>query len=629
MLIADYPLPITYYLLPNKYMKDFLKFTFASVVGSVVAIALLLTVSVGGLVSVIISMAANPKDSGPEVEDKTVLVLDLGTTIQDAKVTSTTSEALEEVFSGEETATLGLRSVVSAIDEAAKDKRIVGLYIEGSNAPGATGLANLEEVRAALERFQESGKDIIAYDMDWTEAEYYLASVANKIVVNPLGSLELNGFSSEVMFLTGALEKFGIGVQVTRVGKYKSAVEPFLLKQMSPENRQQLQGLLGDIWQNYLESVASSRELTVDGLQAIANSQGIFIADTALSTKLVDEVAYPDEIIEELKEKTGKDEDDKSFRQISLGTYSKVSDVVTASSGKVDSKNKIAIVYAEGEIVDGEGNPKQIGGDRLAKELRKVRQDEKVKAVVLRVNSPGGSVTASEIISREVELIVAQEKPVVVSMGNLAASGGYWISMNADKILAEENTITGSIGVFGILFNVQKLARDNGITWDAVTTSDLANINTVSRPKTAKELALIQNIVDLIYNRFIKNVAEARQLPETKVREIAQGRVWSGIDAKDLGLVDEIGGIEQAIEVAAVEAELGDDWKVEEYPKFRSFEQQILERLSGARYGKIAVTPADPLMAEFNKLQEELAILRAMNDPKGVYVRLPFNLRID
>lgn len=610
-------------------MKDFLKFTFASVVGSIVAIALLLTVGVGGMLSVIISMAANAKDSGPEVEDKTVLVLDLGTTIQDAKVTSTTSEALEEVFSGDETATLALRNVVSAIDEAAKDKRIIGLYIEGSNAPGATGLANLEEVRAALERFKESGKEIIAYDMDWTEAEYYLASVANKIVVNPLGSLELNGFSSEVMFLTGALEKFGIGVQVTRVGKYKSAVEPFLLKQMSPENRQQLQGLLGDIWQNYLESVASSRELTVDGLQAIANSQGIFVADTALGSKLVDRVAYPDEIIEELKEKTGKDEEDKSFRQISLGTYSKVSDVVKASSGKVDSKNKIAIVYAEGEIVDGEGSPKQIGGDRLAKELRKVRQDEKVKAVVLRVNSPGGSVTASEIINREVELIVAEEKPVVVSMGNLAASGGYWISMNADKILAEENTITGSIGVFGMLFNVQKLANDNGITWDAVTTSDLANINTVSRPKTAKELALIQNIVDLIYNRFIKNVADARQLPETKVRDIAQGRVWSGVDAKDLGLVDEIGGIERAIEVAAVEAELGDDWKIEEYPKFRSFEEQIFERLSGARSDNLAVTPVDPLMAEFNKLQEELATLRAMNDPKGVYVRLPFNLRID
>lgn len=610
-------------------MKDFLKFTFASVVGSVVAIALLLTVSVGGLLSLIIAMAANAKDSGPEVEDKTVLVLDLGTTIQDAKVTSTTSEALEEVLSGDETATLGLRSVVSAIDEAAKDKRIVGLYIEGSNAPGGTGLANLEEVRAALERFKESGKDIIAYDMDWTEPEYYLASVANKIVVNPLGSLEFNGLSFEAMFLTGALEKFGIGVQVTRVGKYKSAVEPVLLKQMSPESRQQFQELLGDIWQNYLESVASSRELTVDGLQTIANSQGILIADTALSSKLVDEVAYPDEIIEELKEKTGKDEDDKSFRQISLRTYSKVSDVVEASDGKADSKNKIAIVYAEGEIVNGEGTPRQIGGDRLAKELRKVRQDEKVKAVVLRVNSPGGSVTASEVIGREVELIVAEGTPVIVSMGNLAASGGYWISMNADKILAEENTITGSIGVYGLLFNVQKLANDNGITWDAVTTGDLANLNTVSRPKTAKELALIQNIVDLIYNRFIKNVAEARQLPETKVREIAQGRVWSGVDAKDLGLVDEIGGIERAIEVAAVEAELGDDWKVEEYPKFRSFEQQILERLSGAKSGNVAVTPADPLMAEFNKLQEELAVLRGMNDPKGIYVRLPFNLRID
>lgn len=608
-------------------MKDFLKFTFASVVGSIVAIALLLTVGVGGLLSLIISIAANSKDSGPEVENKTVLVLDLGTTIQDAKVTSTTSEALGEVFSGDEAATLALRSVVKAIDKAAEDKRIISLYIQGSNVPGATGLANLEEVREALERFKASGKEIIAYDMDWTEAEYYLASVANQIAINPLGSLEFNGFSSEVMFLSGALEKFGIGVQVTRVGKYKSAVEPLLRKQMSPENRQQLQGLLGDIWSNYLQSVASSRELTVDALQAIANSQGILIADTALNSQLIDRVAYPDEIIEELKEKTGKDEDDKSFRQISLGTYSQVSDVVKAARGKVDSKNQIAIVYAEGEIVDGEGTPKQIGGDRLAKELRKIRLDDKVKAVVLRVNSPGGSVTASEVIGREMELIAA-EKPVVVSMGNFAASGGYWISMKANKILAEENTITGSIGVFGILFNVQKLANDNGITWDAVSTSDLANINTVSRPKTPEELALIQNIVDLIYDRFIKNVAEARQLPETKVREIAEGRVWSGNDAKDLGLVDDIGGIDEAVKVAALEAELGDDWKVEEYPKFRSFEEQILERLSTAKI-ETSNTKENLLVAEFEKLQAELGVLKAMNDPKGIYVRLPFNLRID
>jgi protease-4 len=608
-------------------MKDFLKFTFASLVGSIIALALLLTVGVGGLLSLVISIAASAKDSGPKVEDKTVLVLDLGTTIQDAKVTSTTSEALEEVLSGDEAATLALRNVIRAIEKAAEDERIIGLLIEGSKVPGATGLANLEEVRAALERFRDSGKEIIAYDTDWTEAEYYLASVANQIVVNPLGSLEFNGFSSEVMFLTGALEKFGIGVQVTRVGKYKSAVEPFLREQMSPENRQQLQGLLGDIWSNYLQSVASSRELTVDGLQAIANSQGILIADAALNSKLVDRVAYPDEIIEELKEKTGKDEDDRSFRQINLGTYSQVADVVKASSGKADSKNKIAIVYTEGEIVDGEGSPRQIGGDRLARELRKVRLDDKVKALVLRVNSPGGSVTASEVISREVELI-AKEKPVVVSMGNFAASGGYWISMNADKILAEENTITGSIGVFGILFNVQKLANDNGITWDAVTTSDLANLNTVSRPKTAEELALIQNIVDLIYDRFVKNVAEARQLPEATVKEIAQGRVWSGIDAKNLGLVDDIGGIDDAVKLAAVEAELGDDWKLEEYPKFRSFEEQILERLSGAKLAA-STTTENLLIAELEKLQEELAVLGAMNDPKGIYVRLPFNLRID
>ncbi|NER03298.1 MAG: signal peptide peptidase SppA, partial [Okeania sp. SIO3C4] len=275
----------------------------------------------------------------------------------------------------------------------------------------------------------------------------------------------------------------------------------------------------------------------------------------------------------------------------------------------------------------GAGTPRQIGGDRLAKELRRLRLDDKVKAVVLRVNSPGGSASASEVIGREVKL-TREQKPIIVSMGNVAASGGYWISMNADKIFAEPTTITGSIGVFGVLFNIQELGNENGITWDTVKIGQFADLNNNSRPKTEEELALIQNMVDSIYERFITDIATARNLPKEKVAEIAQGRVWSGVNAQELGLVDEITGIEGAIKFAAEKAELGDNWKVEEYPKSRSLEQRIFRSLSGVE-AEILTSPIDPLTAEFQKLQQELVSLRAMNDPYGIYTRLPFNLRID
>ncbi|MFS8117106.1 MAG: signal peptide peptidase SppA, partial [Microcoleus sp.] len=473
--------------------------------------------------------------------------------------------------------------------------------------------------------FRDAKKPIFAYEMDWSERDYYLGSVANTIAVNPYGSVEINGFSSQAMFLTGALEKYGVGVQVTRVGKYKSAVEPFLLKKMSPENRQQTQKLLGDIWGEYLKTVGPSRKLTVPQLQAVANNGGTLMADEALKSKLVDKVVYFDEIATELKKLTGADAEDKSFKQISLKNYARVAD--DKNSTRANKKNQIAVLYAEGEIVDGEGGPTQVGGDRIAQEMRKIREDDDVKAVVLRVNSPGGSVTASEVIGREVAL-TGKKKPVIVSMGNLAASGGYWISMGSSKIFAEANTITGSIGVFGMLFNAEKLAANNGITWDVVKTARFADINTVSRPKNPQELANIQRIVDRIYDRFITKVADSRKLPKNKVQEIAQGRVWSGTAAKQLGLVDEIGGLEDAVREAAKQAKLGDDWHLEEYPKRRSFEEQILERLSGVRVLQPA-TKLDPLTAEVKKMQDELAIIKSMNDPQGVYVRLPFNLRID
>lgn len=604
-------------------MRKFITQTFASVLGSLIGFTLFFGISTVGLISLIITAAS--RDTGPQVKDKSVLVFDLSLTVRDTDPTSSTSRAIEEALSGEETDTITLRTVVDTLNAAAEDSRIVALYLDGSqtSTSSGTGFATLKEVREALERFKESGKKIIAYDVDSGEGEYYLSSIADTIVLNPMGSLEMNGFSSQPMFFTGALEKFGIGIQVIRVGKYKSAVEPFVLTELSTENRQQIQALLGDLWTEFRTTVGKSRKITPQELQAIADTQGIVLASDAIGRRLVDKVGYYDQVIAQLQELTGEPETEKSFRQIRMSTYA---DIADKPGHQRASKNKIAVLYASGEIVDGEGSVQEVGGESFAAQMRKLRLDDSVKAVVLRVNSPGGSATASEIIQREVKL-TRDSKPVIISMGDVAASGGYWISTYGNRIFAEPNTVTGSIGVFGLLMNVQQIANDNGITWDVVKTGRLADLQTVSRPKTPQELALIQKIVNQIYTKFLDKVAESRKLPKDKVAQIAQGRVWSGIDAKQLGLVDEIGGLDDAIEYAVKEANLGEDWKLEEYPRFQTLEERLIEEFVGNDSN--TTRQPDLLMAEFMKLKEDLAMLQALNDPKGIYARLPFNWRFD
>jgi protease-4 len=605
-------------------MRQFLKQTVASMLGSLAGLILFFSLGTGGLILLVIAAAS--RDTGPQVKNRSVLVFDLSLNITDSNPTSSTSEALGEAISGDETTSITLRTVLKALENARQDKRIVALYLDGSrtSAGNRTGLATLKEVREALERFRSAGKKIIAYNVDLGKQAYYLSSVADTVILNPMGTVEINGFSSQQLFYTGALEKFGIGVQVIRVGKYKSAVEPFVLKKLSQENRQQTQALLSDLWGEFVTTVGKSRKITPGQLQAIADYQGQFTASEARTRRLVDKVAYLDEVVADLKQLTGSSEEDKSFRQIRLNTYAKVED---KDFKKRTSKNKIALVYAEGEIVHGQGSGQQVGGDRLARQLRQLRQDEDIKAVVLRINSPGGSVTASEEIQREVRLS-RDKKPVIVSMGDYAASGGYWIATGANHIFAEPNTITGSIGVFGLQFNVQKLANNNGLTWDVVKTGRYADRATISRPKTPQELAIAQKSVNQIYDQFLNKVAESRKLPKQKVAQIAQGRVWSGQDAKALGLVDEIGGIDDAIEYAAQQAKLGENWELEEYPKLRSLEQRILETLTNEASARTQKVP-DPLTAEFLKIQADLAILQSMNDPRGIYARLPFTWRID
>ncbi len=606
-------------------MRDFLKQTFATVTG----IFLFLFLSGLGLTVLLVAITAAAREASSRVEKDSVLTFDLQQEITDANPSSNPGEALGQAISGNSPRnTIALRTVLETLDQAAKDDRITGLYLSGNGS--GTGLATLQEVRQALQKFRESGKPIIAYDTTgWSEKAYYLASVADQILLNPTATLELNGFSLETTFFGGAFQKYGIAVQPIRAGKYKSAVEPFTRTENSPEAKEESQKLLSDLWNEFLGATAKSRSLKPEQIQTIADQQGLLLPEQALSAKLIDKVMQEDEVLSELQDLTGEAKDDDSFRQVSLSNYARA---VELSNRQRVSPNKVALVYAEGEIVSGNGTPSTIGGDQLTTLLRQLRQDDEVKAVVLRVNSPGGSATASALIAREVELI-KQKKPIIASMGSYAASGGYQISTYASQIFAAPSTITGSIGVFGLLPNVKELANKNGITWDVVKTAKLADGNTITRPRTPQELAIAQQIVDRLYEQFLQFVSESRPISSQKVAEIAQGRVWSGTAAKSLGLVDQLGGLEASIQAAVEAAKLGDDWQLEEYPQNKSLESRLFRKLLSGRASLESLglsSPAQPpVMAELKRLQADLSILQLMNDPHGAYSRLPFELEID
>ncbi len=605
-------------------MNNFIKQTLASLIGNLLGLMIFSGLSTIGFLLILIAVASS-QGSGPTVKDKSVLVFDLSMKITDSEPSS--DELLQKTLSGVDENSITLRKVVETLDKAGRDQRIVGIYIDGTNANSAVGYASLREIRQALERFRQTGKKIIAYSTDWNEREYYLSSVANQIVVNPMGAMEMNGLSSQPMFLAGALQKYGIGVQIVRVGKFKGAVEPLILDKLSPENREQTQKLLDDIWGEWRRSVGKSRNIQPQKLQAIANNQPILEATAAQANGLVDKTAYQDQVFTDLKKLTGQQEKDQKLTKISLGDYAEV------PGESVDSDHKIAVVYAEGEIVNGSGNDGEIGGDRFAKIFSKIRENSQIKAVVLRINSPGGSATAAEIMQREIKL-TRQLKPVIVSMGDVAASGGYWIASDSNRIFAEPNTITGSIGVFGVLFNGQKLGNNNGITWDTVKTSEYADQQTISRPKSAQELEVYQRSVDRIYNLFLQKVSQGRKLSTAKVAEIAQGRVWSGTAAKQIGLVDEIGGLNVAIEYAAKQAKLGNNWQLQEYPQVGSWGERFFGKKLDETKAKLGIEKTEiksnnPLINEFGKFQQEIKILQTMNDPQGIYTRLPVNLKIE
>lgn len=616
-------------------MKNFFSSFFATLLALIVFIC-------GGFVLcflLIAALAAVGQKKPVTVPVGSYLVFNLSTNIQDAPSQIEGLEEFSEIFGGNRGRILQLREVTRALQAAAKDPDIKGLYLTGSlqSAGYGSGYGALREVRGALEAFKASGKPVKAYlDFAGTR-DFYLASVADELVLDPYGAVVMPGLASQPMFFAGAFEKLGIGVQVTRVGKYKSAVEPFTRKDMSPENRTQIQKLLDDVWGTLTTSIEHARKLAPGALQKAVDEKGLIRADDAKKLKLVDRVAYLDEVLGELKVATGRTRNStQPFRQIALKDYARLvpSDGLAAkrlnesrlelSSG---GRGRIAIVYTEGEIVDGDGNDDGIVyGDKTSRLLRQIRLDSSIKAVVLRVNSPGGSVSASESILRELYLI-HQSKPVIVSMGTVAASGGYWISTASDRIFAEPATITGSIGVFGMFLNFQGLANDKlGLTFDTVKTAKFADAATIVRPKTDDELAIFQTSVDWVYDQFISKVTAARKLDRKVVEEIAQGRVWSGSEALKLKLVDEIGGLADAVRFAATKAGLGDDFRVSEYPQKKQFAEVIKEAMEGRRREQ---SLAGPVGIFLKQATDQLQSLNRFNDPRGLYARLPFELRLN
>lgn len=601
-------------------MKNF----FTSMFGALTALVLFF---LGGSVLLVVVFAAFAAAAGREkpviFEKGSYLVFNMSVNITDAPPPLDRA-ALARLLSGDdETRTLQLRQITRSLKAAAKDDRIAGVYLTGhiSGAGYGSGFAALKEVRDALAEVKAAGKPIVAFIDQAMTRDMYLASVANEVVMDPFGLIIMPGLATEPMFYTGALEKYGIGVQVTRVGKYKSYVEPFLRKDMSPENREQSQKLLDDLWGGLVNDVSSSRGITPQQLQALVDSEGIIRPDAALKQKLVTRVAYRDKVLEELKDKTGRKNSKEPFKQVSLVQYSSI----VHNDAKLPKQGNVAVVYAEGAIVDGRGELDEVGSERFSRELRRLREDNDVKAIVLRVNSPGGSASGSEEIQREIRL-ARQVKPVIVSMGSYAASGGYWISAYGERIFAEPTTITGSIGVFGIMFNVQKLANDFGITFDRVKTGKFADAISISRPKTEEELAVFQHMVDWIYDQFIGKVADARKLDREKVQEIAQGRVWSGAEAVKLGLVDEIGGLDTAIQFAAKRAGLGDNYRLTEYPRKKDFAEMLAEAMNNAR--PPASRSAGVVSQMLDRVRTEARTLEQFNAVDGLYARLPIELEV-
>lgn len=587
--------------------------------------SLIATVSAGILLLIIFFLIVSAMVSSAEsmfsaskltVKENTVLHMELNGTIGDYTYAdfSPTSFQLEKQF--------GLKEVLSGIEIAKADENIKGIFLNCDNV--SAGLATVQEIRAALEDFQESGKFIVAYHENYSSKAYYLSSVAKELYVFPSGMIDFLGLGAELMFFKGALEKLEVDVQIIRGSnnKFKSAVEPFINEKMSDANREQVQKYLDALWGEMTKAVGASRNLKEGYLNKVADSVLIRKSSDAVTYKMADAVKYYDEVLQNLAEKVEVDED--SLQLLSFQKYALKKTKEAHTLTKLDDKN-IAVIFAEGEIVDGRGDKNQIGGTRLSEQIREARIDDKIKAVVLRVNSPGGSALASDIIWREVQE-TKKLKPVIVSMGDLAASGGYYIACEANRIFAQPTTITGSIGVFGMIPYTGDLFKNKmGITFDRVQTNAHSVIS-LNKRLEEDELAIIQEGVDDIYDDFISKVAKGRNMTKAAVDSIGQGRVWAGKDAIELGLVDEFGGLHDAIAYAADEAGIAEDKVAIKYIPLGEENQffQFLENLEeGQGMQAREMTPLE------SQLKGVYQAIRGLSKASTYQARMPYMLWVE
>ena len=530
-------------------MKSFFKNVLSTIVGMVLAVFVIVLLFIG-IVSVSISSLNNDKEV--TVKEKSILKINL----TELTVVERTSENPFEGmnFSGDLPKTIALKQVLDNIEKAKTDEKIKAIYINTSFVNA--GISQIEEIRNKLLEFKQTGKPIIAYSEVYSQAAYYLSSVANKIYLTPEGIIEIKGLSASIMFYKGLLEKLDIDAQIIRHGKFKGAVEPLILDKMSVANREQMQLFLNSVADNIMDSIANQRGLTLSEIQRHADNLSLENAKSCLNLNYVDALLYQDQLEDTLKALTGAEK--LSIVSLSKYTHAK-------GNKKEISRNKIAIIYATGTINSGKGDEKSIGSETTAKAIKKAREDKNVKAIVFRVNSGGGSALASDVIWRETILAKA-EKPLVVSMGDYAASGGYYIACAADSIVANPTTLTGSIGVFGMIPNLSKFYKNKlGITIDTVNTGKYADMG-VNRPLSTFEKNKLQKSVSDIYNGFITKVGEGRKMSTSAVDEIGQGRIWSGYDAKEIGLIDTYGGLEKSIDIAASLAKI-EDYRIISLPK--------------------------------------------------------------
>ncbi len=586
-------------------MKEFLRSTLATITGVLICGFIFIILGISTLVGIMAS-----SETETIVLPNSVFTLELKGTIQERYQPSPVDQFFEDQIS-----TYGLEDILNAIQKAKENDLIKGIYLHTGAL--SCSAASLQAIHRALADFKQSGKFLVAYADAYTQGGYYVASVADKVIVNPVGSLSWHGLASETMFLKDFLAKIGVKMQIFRVGTYKSAVEPMMSTEMSPANREQTQAFLESTWKSILNDVSASRHISADSLNLLADRNMDFQpAETYVSSGLADTLMYQDEVLSYLKSLTGlPDEDD--LKTLNLDEMTRVK----ATAPKSKTRDVVAVYYAYGEIDNGSSSYDEgINSEKVTKDLRDLRKDKNVKAVVLRVNSPGGSAYGSEQIWREVSLLKA-EKPVVVSMGDYAASGGYYISCAAHKIVAEPTTLTGSIGIFGMMPDASELLNDKlGLHFDGVKTHKMADMGSMSRPFNAEESALMQQMVNQGYALFTKRCAEGRHIPLEELCKIAEGRVWTGSMAKELKLVDELGGLDTAIQLAAQLSKVK-DYNLQTYPAKEDFLTQLLNTRTD-RYIH------SQLQETFGEYYRGFDWIHHLGQSDRLQARLPFNLRI-